>query len=182
MLPRCLARIKIRPQCRGYSSGSPPGGDKERIIFSGIQPTGTPHLGNYLGAMKNWTNLQGELSASATIIYSIVDLHAITLPYNPQVLRREREEMWRVLYAVGIDMERCIVFEQSAVRSTGKAAIDVEVPEHAQLHWILSSLTPMGLLNRMTQWKVPLLRELQWLMAVKIGAGASQRQNSSTRK
>lgn len=115
MLPRCFARIKARPLCRHYSDGSALAGTKERIIFSGIQPTGTPHLGNYLGAMRNWANLQGELPASATIIYSIVDLHAITVPYNPVALMREREEMWRVLHAVGIDMERCIVFEQSAV-------------------------------------------------------------------
>ena len=76
-----------------------------------------PHLGNYLGALKSWANLQRELPASATIIYSIVDLHAITVPYNPDVLRQNRDEMWRVLHAVGIDMERCVVFEQSAVSS-----------------------------------------------------------------
>jgi tryptophanyl-tRNA synthetase len=114
MLSRCLARTKAQPHCRLYSILS--SGTQHPIIFSGIQPTGTPHLGNYLGAMKNWANLQAELPESATIIYSIVDLHAITVPYDRESLGRNREEMWRVLYAVGIDMDRCVVFEQSAVR------------------------------------------------------------------
>jgi tryptophanyl-tRNA synthetase len=103
--------------------------------------------------MKNWANLQTELPETATIIYSIVDLHAITVPYDCESLGKKREEMWWVLYAVGIDMDRCVVFEQSAV-GPFRAKINEQVPEHTQLHWILSSLAPMGLLNRMTQWKV----------------------------
>lgn len=87
----------------------------KQIIFSGIQPTGIPHLGNYLGALKNWVRLQDTADKDATILFSVVDLHAITVPVDPQKLMRERDEMWRSLYAVGIDMERCIVFEQSAV-------------------------------------------------------------------
>jgi len=85
------------------------------IIFSGIQPTGVPHLGNYLGALKNWVRLQDTADKAAAIFFSVVDLHAITVPVDPETLRRERDEMWCSLYAVGVDMERCIVFEQSAV-------------------------------------------------------------------
>ena len=87
----------------------------QKIIFSGIQPTGTPHLGNYLGALKNWVSLQNSVSVDSTIFYSIVDLHAITVPYDPATLRKDRDDMWCVLHAVGIDMQRCTVFEQSAV-------------------------------------------------------------------
>lgn len=73
-------------------------------------------MGNYLGALKNWVALQSSVPTTmATIYYCIVDLHAITVPYDCDVLRKEREEMWYVLHAVGIDMQRCIVFEQSAV-------------------------------------------------------------------
>jgi len=89
----------------------------KQIIFSGIQPTGVPHLGNYLGALKNWVRLQDTVAKEAKIFFSIVDLHAITVPVSPTDLRRDRDEMWYSLHAVGIDMERCIVFEQSAVRS-----------------------------------------------------------------
>jgi len=65
--------------------------------------------------MKNWASLQSSLPADSTIYYSIVDLHAITLPYDVKTLQQDREEMWYSLYAVGIDMQRCTVFEQSAV-------------------------------------------------------------------
>ena len=117
MLPRWVTGTRVWRSCRWHSTLLPLAGDKDQIVFSGIQPTGTPHLGNYLGALQTWANLQQQLPASATIIYSIVDLHAITVAYSPDVLRLDREEMWRVLHAVDIDMERCIVFEQSAVRS-----------------------------------------------------------------
>jgi tryptophanyl-tRNA synthetase len=92
--------------------------------------------------LKNWVLLQNSAPLNVEIIYSIVDLHAMTVPYRPEELRANREDMWAVMYAVGIDMRRCIVFEQSAV------------PEHAELNWILGTLAPMGQLNRMTQWKV----------------------------
>jgi tryptophanyl-tRNA synthetase len=82
------------------------------IVFSGIQPTGVPHLGNYLGALRNWASLQRW---ETKIFLSVVDLHAITVPYDPVKLRKERDEMWSILYAVGIDLERSVVFEQSAV-------------------------------------------------------------------
>ena len=95
---------------RCYSSAA-----EQKVVFSGIQPTGIPHLGNYLGALRNWVSMQSSFPSTATIYYSIVDLHAMAVPYNPDVLRRDREEMWYVLHAVGIDMQRCTVFEQSAV-------------------------------------------------------------------
>ena len=98
--------------CRRNSTAT-----SSQVVFSGIQPTGIPHLGNYLGALRNWVSLQNSLPAAATIIYSIVDLHAITVPQSPETLRNDKDEMWYSLYAVGIDMQRCIVFEQSAVSS-----------------------------------------------------------------
>ena len=111
MLRRCL---RLTRQCRRYSTAT----EQKRIVFSGIQPTGIPHLGNYLGALKNWVELQSSVQPTiSTIYYCIVDLHAITVPYERDVLRKERDEMWYVLYAVGMDMERCTVFEQSAVHT-----------------------------------------------------------------
>jgi len=106
-------------------------------IFSGIQPTGNLHLGNYLGAIRNWVALQTDFEA----IYCIVDLHAITLPQDPERLRLSVREVTAGLLAAGIDAERCIVFNQSAV------------PGHSQLAWLLACLTPLGWLNRMTQFK-----------------------------
>jgi len=106
-------------------------------IFSGIQPTGNLHLGNYLGAIRNWVALQNDFEA----IYCIVDLHAITLPQDPERLRQSVREVAAGLLAAGIDAERCVVFNQSAV------------PGHSQLAWLLGCMTPLGWLNRMTQFK-----------------------------
>ncbi|KAF8924927.1 Tryptophan--tRNA ligase, mitochondrial [Dissophora ornata] len=112
------------------------------IIFSGIQPTGQPHLGNYLGAISNWVALQEQAHKdNETLLFSIVDLHAITLPQNPDKLRRERHDMAITLLACGIDPEKCILFEQSRVSG------------HSELAWILNCVTPVGWLARMTQWK-----------------------------
>ncbi|MEE8273555.1 MAG: tryptophan--tRNA ligase [Alphaproteobacteria bacterium] len=106
-------------------------------IFSGIQPTGNLHLGNYLGAIRNWVSLQENFDS----IYCIVDLHAITLPLEPDELRRNVREVTAGLIAAGIDAERCIIFNQSAVSG------------HSELAWLLACLTPLGWLNRMTQFK-----------------------------
>ncbi|HJT08754.1 MAG TPA: tryptophan--tRNA ligase [Stellaceae bacterium] len=106
-------------------------------IFSGIQPTGNLHLGNYLGAVRNWVALQHDYDC----IFCIVDLHALTLPQNPHELRVQTREVTAAYIAAGIDPERCIIFNQSAV------------PGHAQLAWLLGCLTPLGWLNRMTQFK-----------------------------
>jgi tryptophanyl-tRNA synthetase len=106
-------------------------------IFSGMQPTGGLHLGNYLGALKNWVRLQRE----AECIFCIVDLHAITVPQDPAELRRSTLDVAATYIAGGIDPVRHIVFNQSAVSA------------HAELAWILGCFTPIGWLNRMTQFK-----------------------------
>ncbi|KAG0052552.1 Tryptophan--tRNA ligase, mitochondrial [Gryganskiella cystojenkinii] len=119
-----------------------PSSKTKPVIFSGIQPTGQPHLGNYLGAVSNWVTLQEEAhAAQETLLFSIVDLHAITLPQDPVKLRTERREMAITLLACGIDPEKCILFEQSKVSG------------HSELAWILNCMTPFGWLARMTQWK-----------------------------
>jgi tryptophanyl-tRNA synthetase len=106
-------------------------------IFSGIQPTGNLHLGNYLGAIRNWVALQHDYEC----IFCIVDLHALTLPQNPDELRQATREVTAAYIAAGIDPQRCIIFNQSTVSA------------HAELAWLLGCLTPLGWLNRMTQFK-----------------------------
>ncbi|KAI5803228.1 hypothetical protein EDC01DRAFT_646367 [Geopyxis carbonaria] len=113
-----------------------------KVVFSGIQPTGIPHLGNYFGALRPWVHLQNNSSPSSTkLIYCIVDLHAITQPQDPGYLRKCRMEMLATLLAIGLDPNRCIIFEQS------------RVPAHSELMWILSCAASTGYLSRMTQWK-----------------------------
>lgn len=85
------------------------------MIFSGIQPTGTPHLGNYVGAIQRWVRLQDEPADRSELLYSVVDLHAITMPIEPETLRRHRREAMASLLAAGIDPERSTLFYQSAV-------------------------------------------------------------------
>ena len=114
----------------------------KKVIFSGIQPTGVPHLGNYLGALRQWVRLQDEAPADTTLLFSIVDLHAITIKQDPIQLAQWRKEMLASLLAVGLDPKRCIIFTQSSVK------------QHAELMWILSCGASMGYLGRMTQWKV----------------------------
>jgi tryptophanyl-tRNA synthetase len=106
-------------------------------IFSGIQPTGNLHLGNYLGAIRNWVALQHDYEC----IFCIVDLHALTLPQDPDELRQATREVTAAYIAAGIDPEGCIIFNQSTVSA------------HAELAWLLGCLTPLGWLNRMTQFK-----------------------------
>lgn len=108
-----------------------------RKVFSGVQPTGNMHIGNYLGAFRNWVKLQEQYDA----IYCVVDLHALASPADPQVLHQNRLDAARVLLAVGIDPDRSLFYLQS------------QVPQHAELQWILSTMMPMGVLNRMTQFK-----------------------------
>ncbi len=107
-------------------------------IFSGIQPSGELHIGNYLGAVKNWVHLQ-QVHPGA--IFCVVDYHAISGNYDPQVLRERRWEMAKSLLAAGIDPAKASVFMQS------------EVPEHTELSWIFTTLTPVGDLERQTQYK-----------------------------
>jgi tryptophanyl-tRNA synthetase len=106
-------------------------------IFSGIQPTGNLHLGNYLGAIRNWVALQSEYEC----IFCIVDLHALTQPQDPAELRVSTREVTAAYIAAGIEPERCTIFNQSMVSA------------HAELAWLLGCLTPLGWLNRMTQFK-----------------------------
>lgn len=115
--------------------------EKPRVIFSGIQPTGIPHLGNYLGALKNWKDLQDNALPNDTLLFSSVALHALTMPQNPQVLHKEREEVLATLLAIGLNPDRCIIFQQE------------DVAEHTLLSWILSCQASVGRLRRMTTWK-----------------------------
>ena len=88
---------------------------ERRVIFSGIQPTGTPHLGNYVGAIQRWVRLQDEPAQFSDLLYSVVDLHAITMPIAPETLRRHRREAMASLLAAGIDPDRATLFYQSDV-------------------------------------------------------------------
>ena len=106
-------------------------------IFSGIQPTGNLHLGNYLGAIRNWVTLQDSFES----IYCVVDLHAITMPQDPETLRANTREVAASLIAAGISTERSILFNQSCV------------PQHAELAWVFNCTARLGWLNRMTQFK-----------------------------
>ncbi|MEO8049819.1 MAG: tryptophan--tRNA ligase [Acidobacteriota bacterium] len=106
-------------------------------VLSGIQPTGSPHIGNYLGALKNWAKIQYDYDS----IYCIVDLHAITVYQKPEELRAKIEELAGMLLAIGIDPQHSSIVVQSAI------------PQHAELAWMLTCVTPVGWLERMTQFK-----------------------------
>jgi tryptophanyl-tRNA synthetase len=106
-------------------------------IFSGIQPSGELHIGNYLGAVKNWTELQRSYES----FFCVVDYHAITVPYGPDDLRTRRHEMVVSLLAAGLDPSIATIFVQSMV------------PEHTELAWIFNTITPLGELERQTQFK-----------------------------
>ena len=113
-------------------------------VFSGLQPTGNVHLGNYLGALRNWVKLQDSYDT----VYCVVDLHAITVDYDPVQFTKDRLEAAKVLLAVGIDPNKSLFYFQS------------QVPQHTELEWILGTMTPTGVLNRMTQYKDKLARGL----------------------
>lgn len=106
-------------------------------ILSGIQPTGNLHLGNYLGAIRNWVSMQNEYEC----YYMLADLHAITVPQKAEELTRYVRETAAAFIACGVNPEKCAIFPQSAVK------------EHSELTWVLSCHTPLGWLNRMTQFK-----------------------------
>lgn len=114
--------------------------EKKKIVLSCIQPTGTPTLGNYLGALKNWANMCDDYNC----LYGVADLHSITVPTfreNPAQLKKNTLELYALLIALGIDPEKNIIFVQS------------HVPTHAQLGWILNCYTQFGEASRMTQFK-----------------------------
>jgi len=106
-------------------------------IFSGVQPSGNLHIGNYLGAIKNWMKLQDEFES----IFCVVDLHAITVPQNPEELRKKTIEIAKIYLACGIDPKKSIIFVQS------------QIAEHSELCWILNTLTKISEMERMTQFK-----------------------------
>ena len=110
---------------------------EKKVIFSGAQPSGKMTLGNYLGAIKNWTKLQDEYEC----FFSVVDLHAITVPQEPKVLRENAKKLLAQYIACGLDPEKNTIFIQSHVK------------EHLELMWVLNTMTYMGELNRMTQFK-----------------------------
>ncbi|MHA6318391.1 tryptophan--tRNA ligase [Altererythrobacter sp. CAU 1778] len=122
-------------------------------VVSGIQPTGNLHLGNYLGAIRNWVRMQDEMDAraqaatsgsaeeNAQCLFFLADLHAISMPHDPRQLASATLEMTAALVACGIDPNRSVLFNQA------------QVPQHAELQWLLNGTARMGWLNRMTQWK-----------------------------
>jgi tryptophanyl-tRNA synthetase len=112
-------------------------------VFSGIQPSGEPHIGNYLGAIKNWVPLQDRYEC----FFCIVDLHAITQAFEPAEMPGTVFDVAVVLMAAGLDPEKCTIFVQS------------DVPEHCELAWVFTTVTPLGELERMTQYKDKASRE-----------------------
>ncbi|PKP97409.1 MAG: tryptophan--tRNA ligase [Alphaproteobacteria bacterium HGW-Alphaproteobacteria-15] len=111
-------------------------------VVSGIQPTGKPHLGNYLGAIRNYVKLQDDAhAAGGECLIFIADLHAISMPHDPADLRESTLELVATLVACGLDPDKTILFNQA------------QVPAHPELQWLLSGTARMGWLNRMTQWK-----------------------------
>jgi len=109
----------------------------KKRVFSGIQPTGNTHIGNYLGAIKQWVASQEAYDN----IFCIVDLHAITVLQDPKLLKSQTRELAGLLFAAGIDPEQSVLFVQSHISA------------HAELAWILNCLSPMGWMQRMTQFK-----------------------------
>ncbi|MBX7528494.1 tryptophan--tRNA ligase [Qipengyuania vesicularis] len=110
-------------------------------VVSGIQPTGNLHLGNYLGAIRNWVRMQDGMGDGEQCLFFLADLHAISMPHDPAELKKGTLEMAAALVACGIDPSRSVLFNQA------------QVPQHAELQWLLGGTARMGWLNRMTQWK-----------------------------
>ncbi|HEY3288952.1 MAG TPA: tryptophan--tRNA ligase, partial [Anaerolineae bacterium] len=115
---------------------NPPVARKKRV-FSGIQPTNSLHIGNYLGAIRRWVPEQDQ----KVNYFCVVDMHAITVPQDPNDLRRKTRELAALYIASGLDPQKCVIFVQSHVRA------------HAECCWILNCSTPVGWLERMTQYK-----------------------------
>jgi tryptophanyl-tRNA synthetase len=109
----------------------------KKRVFSGMQPTGIIHIGNLMGALSNWVAMQDGYDT----IYNVVDLHAMTTPYDPEIFREERVALAKMILALGVDPKRSLLYFQS------------DLPQHLELTWILSVLTGIGQLDRMTQFK-----------------------------
>ncbi|TFL00983.1 hypothetical protein BDV98DRAFT_568241, partial [Pterulicium gracile] len=140
-LLKAASRHPLAIRC--YSDAVPKEGGKrlKRVVFSGIQPTGTPHLGNYLGALSNWVKLQNSAAPEDDLLFSIVGWHALTLPQDPKELSASRMDMLAVLLAIGLNPERSVIFHQE------------DNLHHTELAWLLNCITPIGKLRRMTTWK-----------------------------
>ena len=110
-------------------------------VVSGIQPTGSLHLGNYLGAIRNWVRMQDQMEQGSQCLFFLADLHAISMPHVPEELHAATLEMTAALVACGIDPDRSVLFNQA------------QVSAHAELQWLLNGTARMGWLNRMTQFK-----------------------------
>jgi tryptophanyl-tRNA synthetase len=145
--PRALRRAVCVRSKSSNAKGVVTEPRRPRTIFSGIQPTGVPHLGNYLGALREWVKLQDEADSTDQLFFSVVDLHALTVKQERDQFLRYKKETLASLLAVGLDPKRSSIFEQS------------RVGEHTQLMWLLSCNASMGYLGRMTQWKVILVTE-----------------------
>lgn len=130
---------------------------RSKVIFSGIQPTGVPHLGNYFGALREWVRLQNEADEKTTLIYCLVDLHAITIRQDPEELRHWKRQSLATLLAIGLDPKRSIIFNQSSVAA------------HAELMWLLSCQASTGYLGRMTQWKDKTAHDMGGGQRLKLG-------------
>lgn len=134
----CAARRVAARSVRGYASTPA----RPRVIVSGIQPTGVPHLGNYLGALTNWIDLQRSAAPADELYFFTAGYHAVTVPQDPAQLLADRRNLVAMLIAMGLDPHRCAIFHQD------------QLPEHAELGWILGCQVPFGRLERMTTWKV----------------------------
>ncbi|KAM0754153.1 Tryptophanyl-tRNA synthetase [Meredithblackwellia eburnea MCA 4105] len=140
------SKLAVNTFKRAASSVATP--RKHRVVFSGIQPTGVPHIGNHLGALSQWQKIVSEVKQQPpdsrdSLFFSVVGLHALTVPQDPKRLRQERRDMFAVLLALGLDDPTggAVVFHQD------------QVPEHAELAWYLNCVTPVNRLMRMTSWK-----------------------------
>lgn len=111
--------------------------EKKKVIYSAMQPSGVPSLGNYIGALKNWKNLQNEYNC----LFGVANMHAITVRQDPTELRQRTKDLVALFLAIGLDPEKHIIYVQSDVKA------------HAEIAWILNCFTYMGELNRMTQFK-----------------------------
>ncbi|KAA1475812.1 tryptophanyl-tRNA synthetase [Dentipellis sp. KUC8613] len=138
-VPSTLRRLHDTSKCNAEAADTPT--RRHKVIFSGIQPTGIPHLGNYFGALANWVKLQRNAAPEDELLFSVVGWHALTLPQDPKALQQARMDMMALLLAVGIDPKRSTVFHQDHIQN------------HTELAWILSCITPTGKLRRMTTWK-----------------------------
>lgn len=137
LLVRSLSSAASPPASTSMTNTKSKWGER---VLSGIQPTGVPHLGNYCGAIAKWVALQ-DAEPRVLRLYSVVDLHAITVPFEPRRMQPQIRSMVASLLGAGLDPSRNVLFKQSDVRA------------HAELAWLLGCITPIGWLNRMTQYK-----------------------------